>query len=130
MGNLYVDYDLIEKYPNKYGLTPKNIKKLKILDWNELKKHTWHNEAMKTGNWWCHTEGCNLGGKYDDYDEFWIGFNENNDRIDFNFTTWEGMGKYEFDKFYKDTENKYHLQVQVNAIKYLNMLINKGILSI
>lgn len=131
MGNLYFDFDLIKKHPNKYNLTPKNIKKLKVLDWERLKKHTWYNEAMKkTGEWWCHLEGCQLSGKYDDFDEFWIGFDEKNNRIDCRFSCWEGMGRYNFDKFYDKTENKYDLQVQVNAIKYLNMLIDEGILGL
>lgn len=131
MGKLYIDYKLTEQYPNKYNLTPKNIKKLKILDWDRLKKHTWYNTAMKkTGDWWCHLEGCNIGGKYDDMDEFWIGFNEKNDKIDCHFTCWEGMGGYKFDEFYKETENKYDLHVQVNTIKYLNMLIDEGILGV
>lgn len=126
-----MDFKLIEQYPNKYNLTPNNIKTLKILDWDRLKKHTWYNEAMKkTGKWWCHLEGCNIGGQYDDMDEFWIGFNEKDNKIDCNFSCWEGMGKYLFDEFYKETENKYDLQVQVNAIKYLNMLIDEKILGL
>ena len=131
MGNYYMDFNLIKKYPNKYNLTPENIKSLKILDWERLKKHTWYNTAMKnSGKWWCHLEGCQLSGKYDDFNEFWIGFNEDNDSIDWHFTTWEGMGCYNFDEFYKDTESKYDLQVQVNAIRYLNMLIDEGVLGI
>ena len=131
MGNYYMDFDLIKKYPNKYNLIPKMIKKLKILDWERLKKHTWYNEAMKkTGKWWCHLEGCNIGGKYDDMDEFWIGFNEENNKIDYHFTCWEGMGGYNFTEFYKGTENRYDLQVQVNAIKYLNMLLDEKILEL
>ena len=131
MGRLYMDFKLTEQYPNKYNLTPKDIKTLKILDWDKLKKYTWRNKAMdRTGTWWCHLEGCNIGGKYDDMDEFWIGFNEKDNKIDCNFSCWEGMGKYLFDEFYKETENKYDLQVQVNAIKYLNMLIDEGILGL
>ena len=131
MGRLYMDFKLIEQYPNKYNLTPIGIKKLKILDWDRLKKHTWYNTAMeKTGKWWCHLEGCNIGGKYDDMDEFWIGFDEEHNRINYHFTCWEGMGGYNFTEFYKDTENKYDLQVQVNAIKYLNMLIDERILGL
>jgi len=126
-----MDFDLISQYPNKYNLTPKSIKKLKILDWDRLKKHAWHNEAMKdTGNWWCHLEGCNLNGKYDDFDEFWIGFNENNNKINCHFSAMEGICSYNFEKFYTETENKYDLNVQVNAIKYLNMLIDEKILGI
>ena len=131
MSKLYMDFDLIKKYPNKYNLTPKSIKKLKVLDWERLKKHTWYNEAMKdTGKWWCHLEGCQLNGKYDDFDEFWIGFNEDNNKIDFHFSAYEGMCNYIFDEFYKGTENKWDLQVQVNAIKYLNMLIDEEILGL
>lgn len=129
MAKYYMDYDLAKKYPNKYNLTPKNIKKLKILDWDRLKKHTWYNAAMKkTGDWWCHLEGCQSKGTYDDFNEFWIGFNKKNNKIDCNFTCCEGMCSYIFDEFYTETENKYDLQVQVNAIKYLNMLIDEGIL--
>ena len=130
MNNYCMNLDLIKQYPNKYNLTPKKIKKLKILDWNRLKKYTWHNNAMKSGNWWCHLEGCQIKGDYNDYNEFWIGFNENNNKIDCNFSCWHGMGNYKFDKFYKEVGNKYDLQVQVNAIKYLNMLIDNGILGV
>lgn len=126
---LYVDYKLIEQYPNKYNLTPKGIKKLKVLDWDRLKKYTWRNNAMD-GQWWCHLEGCQLEGKYNDFDEFWIGFNKEANLIDFHFTCWQGMGSYTFDEFYKDTEDKYDFQVQVNAIKYLNMLIDEGVLGL
>jgi hypothetical protein len=38
------------------------------------------------------------------------------------------MCDYIFDEFYTETENKWDLQVQVNAIKYLNVLIDEGIL--
>ena len=131
MSNYYTDFKLIEKYPNKYNLTLKSIKKLKILNWEELKKYTWYNTAMKrTGEWWCHLEGCNIDGKYDDFTEFWIGFNQKNDKIDCHFTTYEGMCGYKFDKFYEETENKYDLQAQVNCIKYLNMLIDENILGV
>lgn len=131
MSGLYMDYKLIEKYPNKYNLTPRNIKKLMVVDWDKLKKYTWYNEAMKdSGTWWCHLEGCELNGTYDDFNEFWIGFNEVNNKINCHFTCCEGMCSYIFDEFYKDTETKCDLQVQVNAIRYLNKLIEEGILAI
>ena len=131
MANCYMDFGLIEQYPNKYNLTPKNIKKLKVLDQERLKKHTWHNNAMrKTGEWWCHLEGCQLKGSYDDMNEFWIGFDEQNNRIDCHFSCWEGMGRYDFDEFYQYITQACDLHVQVNAIKYLNMLIDEGILGL
>ncbi len=129
--NKYMDFDLIKRYPNKYNLTPKSIKTLKVLDWERLKKYTWYNQAKKaTGDWWCHLEGCQSEGKYDDFNEFWIGFDEKHNKIDYHFSAMEGMCNYIFDEFYKDIENKYDLQVQVNAIKYLNRLIDEGILSL
>lgn len=64
----YLDLDLIKKYPNKYNLTPKNIKTIKVLDWDRLKKdaYTWKNTAMNSPCW-CHIEGCQKEGqKFDD----------------------------------------------------------------
>lgn len=132
MSQRYIDFDLIDKYPNKYNLTPKNIKKLKILDWGRLKEKTWHNNAMLSGNWWCHLEGCNAGGQYDDETEFWIGFNEDNNKVDCHFSTYGGMCHYNFKNFYdsKDIENKYDMQMQVNTIRWLNMMIDEGILGV
>lgn len=117
------------EYTNKYDLTPSSIKELKILDWNKLKEHTWRNQAMK-GIWWCHLEGCNIpGDPYDDFSEFWIGFNEDTNMIDYHFTTCEGAAKYCFDNFYEDiTAPRGQIQVQANALKYLNMLIDANIL--
>lgn len=127
----YIDFELIDQFPNKYNLRPKDIKKLKIIDWAKLKKKTWHNQAMLSGTWWCHLEGCNLSGSYDDFDEFWIGFNEDNNEINYHFRAGDGMCHYKFDKFYeaKDIENKYDMNVQVNAIRYLNELLDEGIIA-
>ena len=133
MAGRYIDFDLIAKYPNKYNLTPQNIKQLKILDWERLKKHTWYNTAMKdTGEWYCHLEGSNGGGIYEDEDEFWIGFNKDIDEIKCRFYSHEGMYSYNFEEFYdaNSIENKWDMNVQVNAIKYLNKLIDEGILGV
>lgn len=127
----YIDFGLIEKYPNKYNIQPKDIKNLKILDWNMLKKKTWLNNAMLSGSWWCHLEGCNKDGQpYNEEDEFWIGFREDDNKIDCHFYSHGGMCGYTFDKFYaaKDIENEYDMQVQINAIRWLNMMIDEGIL--
>lgn len=130
----YIDFKLIEKHPNKYNLTPKNIKKLKILNWDKLKKYTWYNSAMKkTGEWWCHLEGSGGGGWFgDNEDTFWIGFRKEDNKIDCHFTSCEGMCHYKFEKFYDvyNIENKWDMNVQVNTIKFLNMLIDEGILGI
>ena len=129
----YIDYSLIEKYPNKYNLKPKDIKNLKILDWGRLQTRTWLNKAKLSGTWWCHLEGCNKPGtQYDDFDEFWIGFNEDNNKIDYKFYANDGMCGYEFKKFYdgKWIENEYDMQMQANVIRWLNKMIDEGILGI
>ena len=128
-----IDFKAIEKAPNKYNIKPEDIKKLKVLDWDKLKKKTWYNEAMnKRGEWYCHLEGSNDGGCYDDEDEFWIGFNKKNGEVDYHFYAGEGMCGYTFDEFYKsnEIENKWDMNVQVNAMRYLNMLLDEGIVEL
>ena len=131
----YIDFELIEQFPNKYNLTPNSIKELVIKDWDKLKTKTWKNDAMKkTGTWWCRLIGCNDRrkgkSKFDDEDEFWIGFREEDNKINCYFTSFGGMCGYEFDEFYKakDIENDYDMNVQVNTIAWLNELLDEGIL--
>lgn len=130
----YIDFKAIEEVPNKYNLRPTDITKLKVLDWDKIKKICWHNKAMKsTGDWWCHLEGCNKSNsKYDDFDEFWIGFDEKNNRVKYHFTSYEGMCSYNFTAFYsmKSIENKYDMQVQVNAMRFLNRLLDEKIVEL
>ena len=130
-----MNINLIDLYPNKYNLTPAKLHKLVVKDWVRLKKNTWHNEAMKdTGSWWCHLEGSQEpdNTKYCDDDEFWIGFNEVDNTIKFWFSSYEGMCGYEFKKFYdfEEIENKFDLNVQVNAIRWLNKMIDEKILGL
>lgn len=129
----YIDFTLIDENPNKYNLTPQNIKELKILDWDRLKKKTWYNQAKrKTGEWYCHLESAGKGYCGDGIDEFWIGFNKDNNKIDCHFTCWEGMGRYTFSRFYemRFIENKYDMEIQVKTIKWLNKMIDEGILGL
>lgn len=129
-----MNYDLIKQYPNKYNLTISKIKKLVIVDWDKLKTLTWNNVAMKrTGSWWCHLEGCQLGNEQlNDECEFWIGFREEDNKIDCNFSSYGGMCHYIFTKFYNlaEIQNKFHLHVQVNAIKWLNKMIDENVLAL
>ena len=133
MNKSYIDFKAIEKVPNKYNLRPADIKKLRVLDWDKLKKICWHNEAMKNGDWWCHLEGSQAPGeKYNDEDEFWIGFDAKNDRINYWFDSYEGMCRYNFTTFYssKDIENKYDMNVQLNAMRFLNKLLDEKIVEL
>lgn len=130
----YIDFKLIEKVPNKYNIKPEDIKKLKVLDWDKLKEKTWYDVAMEdTGEWYCHLGGSNGGGLYgQDRDEFWIGFNKKDGKVDYGFTSYEGMCKYKFNEFYKvdEIENEWDMNVQVNAMKYLNMLLDEEIVKL
>lgn len=129
----YIDYKLIEQNPNKYNLIPKDIKKLKVLDWDKLKKKTWYNQAKKdTGEWYCHLEGVGEGFYGDSMSDFWIGFDKEHDRIEYHFTCNEGMCNYKITKFYdvNEIEDKYDMGIQVKAIKWLNQMIDDGILGI
>lgn len=132
MSKGYIDFKAIEKVPNKYNLKPNDIRKFRVLDWNKLKKKTWHNDAMKNGNWWCHIEGSDGGGFYGNEDDFWIGFNEDDGKVRYHFTSGEGMCKYNFPSFYssRSIENKWDMNVQINAMRFLNMLLDEGIVEL
>ena len=85
----------------------------------------------------CYGKSVNLvangGGFYgDDMDEFWIGFNMKNGEVDYWFSSYEGMCGYTFNEFYKadEIENKWDMNVQVNAMRYLNMLLDEGIVEL
>ena len=82
--NRYIDFNFIKKAPNKYNITPKDIPRLRVLDWDKLKELTWLNKAMPEPCW-CHIEGSDNGGYFgDDVNEFWIGFYKNG-KVDYHF---------------------------------------------
>ena len=130
----YIDFDLTKRFPNKYNITPDSIKKFKVLDWPCLKKHCGRNEAIPNGTWYCRLVGCqDVEEKHhNDFDEFWIGFREEDGKVDYSFTSYDGMCGYSFDKFYdsQDIENKWDMNVQVNTIRFLNMLLDEGIVEL
>lgn len=125
----YWDQKVVDKVQNVYNLTPKNIKKVRVLDWERLKTETWYNRAM-TKPCWCKLIGCEKSGKFNDESEFWIGFYEDG-RVDCRFSSFGGMCNYVFQEFYRleDIENKYDFWVQVNTLKWLNLMIETGVLS-
>ena len=65
-------------------------------------------------------------------DEFWIGFNKKNGKVDYHFSSYGGMCGYTFDEFYQadGIENKYDMNVQINAMRYLNLLLDEKIVEI
>lgn len=138
----YFDEKLVEQYPNKYGWTFKNIATAKVLDWTNLRRYTteYHYNGERDENkpvsWdgYSHIEGCAVGGEPRDYvadeNEFFIKFAFNGMNT-YYFTSYEGMCGYEFEKFYDPAgiENEFDMKVQVNAIRYLNMLVDNNIIS-
>lgn len=110
---------------NKYNLVPNDINNLKVLDWDRLKEYTWHNKAIKP-SCWCHTEVSE-----DEIDEFWIGFYPPS-KIEYYFSSCEGMCGYEFDEFYSNEsiENKYDLEIQSKCLQYLNTLLDNKVVSL
>lgn len=138
--NSYLDFDLMKKYPNKYNLTPKNIKTIKVLDWDRLKEYT-SDYTKRHNQFCCHLEGCEREGQpFNNKNEFWIGFFVDGEVVCYFTTLFTDFCKnnyfsysdyYNFEKFYsiKSIKNPYDMQVQVNAIKYLNMLIDEKIIS-
>lgn len=110
-----------EKYPNKYNLSMKKIKKLEV------------KPAMNGGEWWCRLSGCQEDGKRPcDFSEFWIGFDKQSGKVNAYFSTYEGMCKYNIVEFYRpyDIENRADLWVQANALSFLNKIIDEGIVAV
>lgn len=132
MNGYILNKKLIEEVPNKYNLYPKDIRKFKVLNWDKLKEKTWLNNAMNNGPWYCHLEGSQgKNEKYNDEDEFWIGFNESTGEVKYHFSSYEGMCHYNFTSFYssRSIQNKYDMNVQVNTLRFLNMLLDEHIIS-
>lgn len=131
--NSYMDFSEIKLVPNKYNLRPADINRLVVKDWDTIKKKCWLNKAKaRDGEWYCHLEGCHTPGKpYNEEDEFWIGFCTDG-RVGYHFTSYEGMCGYNFNNFYDmaEIENKFDFQVQVNAMRWLNELLDSGVVEI
>lgn len=125
--------DLIKKYPNKYNLTPENIKDITVSDWDKLKSVTWHNETLTDGTWYCKLIGCQYpdSKKFNDEDEAFIGFNGDDGSVRFDCTSYGGMCGYDFDAFYdpNEMENEFDLNLHINIVNWLTDLIDGGVLS-
>lgn len=129
--NIFLDFNLMDEVPNKYCLRVKDISKLIVKDWDKLYQHTWLNTAMPEPCY-CHLEGCNKPDQpYNDENEFWIGFYPDG-RIRYHFTCYGGMCNYKFSLFYKgkDINNWMDMQLQVNTLRFLNMLLDEGIVEL
>lgn len=128
MGNRYIDFELIKKCPNKYNLKPKDIKRLYVIDWDRLKKITWYNKAMDRP---CRCHLIEYGGNFNDFTDFWMGFYYDGE-VDYSFSTYEGMCRYNFENFYDgaEIENKFDMQIQYLAMEFLNKLLDEKIVEL
>lgn len=120
---------------NKYNLTMKDVRNLKINDRTQLKEPLfWRNHVVKA---WCISK-TTIKNQYDDiygtYNDFWLGiFDEDCDRkvkLRVNVSTHGGMCRYNFKKFfdYKEIEHEIDLEIQEKLLETVNQLIDMGIL--
>lgn len=134
---------------NKYSLDLKMIKKLKIIDRNNLKDFGFWKNNVISG--WCYSEELGDGPSCPD-NSFWLCiYDENIDisriygrkkdmkkalkkanTVDFYFGIYECHCEYVFNSFYKpkDIENEYDLLIQELFLKKINELIDANILEI
>lgn len=125
----YIDFKLIEEVPNKYNLTPQSIANLKVLDFEKLKKKCcW----IPAANAWIHREGVGMDlWSYDYINEFYYKI-QSNGFIEFKLMCDGGMCWYNPSEFYKSNciENKWDMEIQAKALRWVNGLIDEGILGV
>ena len=121
-----------KKTLNKHNLTIAKIKKLRVLDREQLKRPLfWRNDVVKA---WCiseevgHPEFC-------DETSYWIGIYDEDapayaGKFRIQFWTCGGYFSYKFKKFFeeKDIENDDALQIQIKFLAKINQLIDLGII--
>lgn len=129
-----VDKRLLDsaKQLNKYNLTMKQIKNLKIGNRELIKEPLfWRNNVISA---WCI---CASVGNADFCDEtsYWIGIYDEDakaykGKVRFNFSTYGGMCGYEFNTFFnpRTIENIDDFDIQKLFLEKINTLIDKGIL--
>ena len=111
---------------NKYNLTIAKARKLHIKDRSKVKSPIfWRNDVISA---WC------ILKKFQD-NEFWLGIYDEDakayaGKMRFDFTTYDGMCGYKFNKFFdhKEIENEQDLRIQELALETFNQLIDEGIL--
>ena len=110
-----------KKTLNKHNLTIAKIKKLRVLDREQLKRPLfWRNDVVKA---WCiseevgHPEFCDETPAYAG-------------KFKIQFWTCGGYFSYKFKKFFeeKDIENDDDLQIQIKFLAKINQLIDLGII--
>ena len=125
-------YTYKPKVQNKYNLTVKDIKHLKILDRTKITSPLWwRNDVISA---WCISK--EVGSCYDS-DSFWMGVYDEDakayaGKIRVSFDSYGGMCGYNFNKFYclDDIENWMDYKIQEEALGVINQLIDDGVLGL
>jgi hypothetical protein len=117
---------------NKYKLTGKKIRKLRVQNREKLEEFGfWRNDVMKA---WCITvkvgDNCYISDN-----TFWIGIldepdNKKNQLIDYQFFAYGTSIEQTVEKFYKKSEilNEFDLLIQEKFLDLINKLIEANIL--
>lgn len=121
------------KVENRYNLTMKKIRKLKVGDESQIKEPLfWRNNVI---NAWCISKliGTDDDVKYGTDNDIWIGIYDKpyyNRRIHVRCSCYGGMCFYKFDKFfrYEDIEYENDLKTQEELLRIINHLIDERIL--
>lgn len=120
---------------NKYELTIKDIKKLKVGNRSLLCEPLfWRNNAI---NAWCisGSSGTRADHEFGTDNGYWIGIYDEDakayaGKFRISFSTYGGMCSYEFNKFFqpKDIDNENDLRIQELFLDKINHLIDIGVL--
>jgi hypothetical protein len=132
--NKFYDEELIRKYPNKYGWTQGNICTARILDYDKLQKYVKDDDSSCFMSLY-HYDKCEFDDeKYacdkNHYCRFLVEFTR--DGITYtSFSSSERTRHYEFCNFYDPSKikNRLDMQLQAGAIRYMNTLVDEGIIS-
>lgn len=118
---------------NKYDLTISKIQNLKIRDWDRLKAYTSRDLSFLPSfrNYRSYEDGCQLDNHQptDMFVQFKISFCKNESKIIVKFWKANGRQKWQFENFYECELKSEEINCQNNAIRYLNHLIDEGILA-
>ena len=122
---------------NKYKLTIKDIKKLKVGNRALIGEPVfWRNNVI---NAWCisGSSGTEADHRFGTDNGYWIGIYDEDakayaGKFRINFSTYGGMCGYNFNSFFKpkDIENENDLRIQELFLEKINYLIDNGILVI
>ena len=128
--NLYPDVPQKFIDINRYGLTPENIKQLKVNRKKVNKKSGfWRNDGIKA---WCLSGSVGIDEyPFCDATEYWLGVYDDG-KIDCHFDCYSGMAWYKFENFFdaKDIENRDQYAIQYRFISKMNDLIEDGVFEI